>query len=290
MTYAVLDNCSQGSFIKEEIIEELRITGRNLKLSQKTLTGEKSEELPAVNGLIVSGISWGKEGPAEWTEVPKAYSRSFLPVEREEVATTKKIKKWKYLNPITVEITQHHDIEIGILIGANCMKALEPVEIIASKDGGPYAYKTKWGWCIVAPIVSDKNRKALRCNRLTVKDAITRNPLSHHFVKYPGYEMRDIGVEEMFWKIYQNDFCEEVHLSTRGILGDMEEIPKDDKMFLAIVEKVTKKVDEYYKVPLPYGDGNLQLPNNKEQASRRMQQLKKDLKRIQSSSTVTRSK
>ena len=57
MTYAVLDNCSQGSFIKEEIIEELRITGRNLKLSQKTLTGEKSEELPAVNGLIVSGIS-----------------------------------------------------------------------------------------------------------------------------------------------------------------------------------------------------------------------------------------
>ena len=57
MTYAVLDNCSQGSFIKEEIIEELRITGRNLKLSQKTLPGEKSEELPAVNGLIVSGIS-----------------------------------------------------------------------------------------------------------------------------------------------------------------------------------------------------------------------------------------
>ena len=78
----------------------------------------------------------------------------------------------------------------------------------------------------------------------------------------------------MFRKIYHNDFCEEVHLSTRGILGDMEEISKDDKMFLAIVEKGTKKVDDHYEVPLPYGDGNLQLPN-KGQAIRRMQQLKR---------------
>ena len=54
---------------------------------------EKSEELAAVNGLFVSDISCGKEGPVEWIEVPKAYSRSFLPVEREGIATPKKIKK-----------------------------------------------------------------------------------------------------------------------------------------------------------------------------------------------------
>ena len=50
---------------------------------------------------------------------------------------------------------------------------------------------------------------------------------------------------------------------------------KIDKMFLAIVEKVTKKVDKHYEVPLPYRDGNLQLPNNMDQAIRRMQQMKK---------------
>ena len=54
------------------------------------------------------------------------------------------------------------------------MKALEPVEIIASQDGGPYAYKTKLGWCIVGPIVSNKNGEASRCNRIAVKDVITR--------------------------------------------------------------------------------------------------------------------
>lgn len=31
----------------------------------------------------------------------------------------------------------------------------------------------------------------------------------------------------MFRKIYQNDFCQKVHLSTRGILGNMEEIEEE---------------------------------------------------------------
>ena len=83
-TYSVLDNCSQGFFIKEEIIEELEITERKLKLSLKILTGQKSDEI-TVNGLIVSGISSTKGGHVEWIEMHKANSRSFLPLEREEI-------------------------------------------------------------------------------------------------------------------------------------------------------------------------------------------------------------
>ena len=85
------------------------------------MTGEKSEEPATLNGLIVSAISCGKEGHVELIEVPKAYSRSFLPIEKEEIATPKKIKKWKYLILITAEIRQDDEIEVGMLIGANCM-------------------------------------------------------------------------------------------------------------------------------------------------------------------------
>ena len=34
------------------------------------------------------------------------------------------------------------DIEIGLLIGSNCAKTLEPQEVIPSKDGGPFGYKS----------------------------------------------------------------------------------------------------------------------------------------------------
>ena len=40
-TYAMLDNCSLASFIKDEIVEDLGISGTKLKMSLKTLTGEK---------------------------------------------------------------------------------------------------------------------------------------------------------------------------------------------------------------------------------------------------------
>ena len=132
----MLDNYSQGSFIKEGIIEELEITGRLLKLSLKTLTGEKSEELAAVNGLIIAAISCGKEGRSKWIEVPKAYSRSFLPVENKEITTPKKNKKWNYLHPITAEIKQDDNIEAGLLIGASCMKAIGSVTIRMEKQWG----------------------------------------------------------------------------------------------------------------------------------------------------------
>ena len=71
--YVMLDNCSQGSFIKDEIFEEFAISGRNLKLSLKTLTGEKSEDTEAADGLIISAVDCKKGRPMEWIELSKAY-------------------------------------------------------------------------------------------------------------------------------------------------------------------------------------------------------------------------
>ena len=43
-----------------------------------------------------------------------------------------KIKTWKYLNTITAEITQYDDMEVSMLIGFNCRKALEALKKIAN--------------------------------------------------------------------------------------------------------------------------------------------------------------
>ena len=99
--YAMLDNCGQVSFIRDELIEDLGIPGRKLQLILKTLTGKKSEEIMAIDGLIVYGIDLKKTRTNEWIELPRAYSKKSLPVEREEIATPDKIKKWDYLTSIS---------------------------------------------------------------------------------------------------------------------------------------------------------------------------------------------
>ena len=83
----MLDNCSQGSFIRDEFITDGGITGKKLQLSLKTLTGEKSEGTMAIDELIVSGIDLRKTMTNEWMQLPGTYSKQALPAEKEEIAT-----------------------------------------------------------------------------------------------------------------------------------------------------------------------------------------------------------
>ena len=62
------------------------------------------------------------------------------------------MKKWCYLDCIAGKIASDNAVSIDVLIGANCAKALESIDFIASKDGGPYAVETVLRWCIVGPI------------------------------------------------------------------------------------------------------------------------------------------
>ena len=92
-TCTMLDISSQGSLIRDELIQDLGITGRKLQLSLKALTGKTSEDTMAIDGLIVPEIDLKKTRTYEWIQLPRAYSKQSLPVEREEIATPNKIKK-----------------------------------------------------------------------------------------------------------------------------------------------------------------------------------------------------
>ena len=69
--YAMLDNCRHGYFIRDELTQNLEITGRKLQLRLKTLTGEKSEDTMATDGLVVSGIDLKKTNTKEWIVLPR---------------------------------------------------------------------------------------------------------------------------------------------------------------------------------------------------------------------------
>ena len=44
------------------------------------------------------------------------------------------------------------------------------MEFIGSEAGGPYAYKTKLGWCIVGPTGQGNScKEAMKCSRIAVK-------------------------------------------------------------------------------------------------------------------------
>ena len=86
------------------------------------------------------------------------------------------------------------------------MKALEPLRIIPSKDGVPYAYQTKLGWRIVEPIQNDGHRNLVKCNRVLVKEASTSKLARDPF--HIENADKDMSIENMFAQMYYQGFNE----------------------------------------------------------------------------------
>ena len=48
----------------------------------------------------------------------------------------------EHLKELVDKAPRKSGIEIGLLIGGNCAKALEPQEVITSKDAAPFAFRS----------------------------------------------------------------------------------------------------------------------------------------------------
>ena len=98
-TYTLLDNCSQGTFVREDIIHNLDASGARTKITVKTLNGGQTHLSTALDGLEVS--SNNKSINEHWIKLQKCYTTSDLPIDVKEVATNEKLRKQKYLDHIS---------------------------------------------------------------------------------------------------------------------------------------------------------------------------------------------
>ena len=82
----------------------------------------------------------------------KAIFKRTDPVDLAEIASSEKLKKWRYLDSIAKNLARDDKVSVDLLICANCIQVLELISVISSQDGGPYALQTILGWCIVGPM------------------------------------------------------------------------------------------------------------------------------------------
>ena len=107
-----------------------------------------------------------------------------------------------------------------------------------------------------------------------MKYVISGKVVSHHFKIDNRLKRPAIGVKEMFKRMFDNDFSELRQLQL-NIIGNIEDISREDKKFLKILETGTKESGNHYEVSLPFKDTDVKLPNNRNQAVRRKNELKR---------------
>ena len=138
---------------------------------------------------------------------------------------------------------------------------MQPTEFIRSEASDPYAYKTKLGWCIVRPIGQKTCcKEKTTCNRIGVKEINSINLVNHHFqVKT---QRKDIGIEELFQKMYNQDFCQDKLVT----LDQSIKQSGDSIISWKIMNRTTRMLSGHYELPLPIKNDETSLPNNRYQA------------------------
>lgn len=145
LVYARLDTQSDTTFIEQDVSNELQLTTYPVKLKLTTMMGEnmvlKSEK---ASGLRVRGFN-----STAHINLPPAYTKDCITVNREHIPMHETAKRWRHLHTIADQIPPLLSCEVGLLISYNCPRMLVPRRVITGEDDEPFAILTDLGWTIV---------------------------------------------------------------------------------------------------------------------------------------------
>ena len=142
------------------MVKAVGTSGRKTSATIKTITGEHTNSLMAIEDLHVANINNVEGG---WIDLPKTHTKPDLPVDNADITQPSQLKQWRYLDHITNQVHLEDNLLVGLLIGANCEKALEPLKILQSRNEGPYAFKARLIWCMVGPVNQNNNNNEDEC-------------------------------------------------------------------------------------------------------------------------------
>ena len=270
MIYALLDDASDTTFITTNVKEKLGIPVVNSKLILGTMLGKEEIPVSRVDGLVVERIDQRVQ-----VELPKTYTREQIPSRRDQIPKPEVAAAWPHLKRIKDKIMPYQEeVEVGLLIGCNCPKAIKPKEVIVGRGEDPYAVRTLLGWGIIGPVSLSEcverdceEHAVSSCNRIIASEVDTgRLSTNHSFVlsSQTKEEITPFSVQRMFEQDFSERYNNDPGLS------------KEDRRFLAIAtEEITQLENGHYELPLPLRDPDLRLPNNRDLALRRFSQLKR---------------
>ena len=153
-TYAFLDSGSSASFCTSSFLPLLGIEDApRVHLSLTTLAAENK----VLNAALVSHLEISDLDENNSIFLPPVYTIDAIPVSLDDIPNQADVDSWDYLQDVIIP-TIHADV--NLLIRVNVPTATEPLRVIASQNGGPFAIHTRLGWVLNGPVRFKKSAQA----------------------------------------------------------------------------------------------------------------------------------
>ena len=115
-------------------------------------------------------------------EAPTVFSTPRLPVSKLSIPLQEDVDKWEHLKGINLP---NLNAEIGLLIGKDVPRALQPKQVKECHGNRPYAVKAIFGWTINGPL--GRNTQTRSCANFIRSD----HSLNQQFQKFCNMEFND---------------------------------------------------------------------------------------------------
>ena len=241
-TYGFLDSGSNTSFCTEELMQQLGIEGNPTTLSLTTMQQHNGHVKSSVVSLEVLDLD-----EVNLVELPTVFSTPKMPVTSSDIPRQKDIEKWQYLKDVKLS---QLNANVGLLIGNDVPKALEPQEVKGSRNGGPFAIRTLLGWVVNGPLCRD-GKTSHTANFIKADE----NDLSQQFERFCNQEFNDV--------------------SSYG----KPSMSVEDKQALSVFEDSAQVKEGHYEVKIPWKNQEPRLPNNRSVAEHRLKLLQRRFSR-----------
>ena len=255
---AVLDDQSNVAFISQALCDKLQVKGPQTQLVLSTV----QEQNVLIESNRVSEIEVLDYHREECIELPPMFTRETVPGSHHQIPKAAVDSKWSHLQSVADKLMPcESDIEISLLIGNNCPRAIRPREIVVGGEDDPYGQKSLLGWGVIGRICKSQNDGGMQqgyCNKMLVDER------SSKFV-FPT-TVKEILFPEKILAILESDFNE------GGKKGKSYSV--QDERFVRILEANIKKTPNgHYEMPLPLKSDDINFPNNRPLVEKRLWQL-----------------
>ena len=147
---ALLDSGSNNSFVTEDLVRKLKLTGTEQTLTLTTLDRQDRQIQTTAVNLEIAAVN-----TSTFVTLDNVYTRRDIPIKEANMGTTHDINKWSHLRDLRLPPASKGIVKL--LIEQDNPELLLPREVRLGDPGDPYATRSSLGWTINGPLGLPRN-------------------------------------------------------------------------------------------------------------------------------------
>ncbi|XP_037503363.1 uncharacterized protein LOC119378234 [Rhipicephalus sanguineus] len=281
--YVILDEQSNRSLIKSELLDYFRVNGTPVQYTLRTCSGNT-----AVAGRSADGFSIHSLAGDVKLHLPPLLECNEIPDNRSEIPTPDAAQSYPHLRKIANEIPPiDSEANILLLLGRDILRAHKVRRTLNGPHDAPYAQKLDLGWVIVGDVCANRTRKATSVN--VFKTHVLENgrpslfePCSNHFFvkETPVPKANELPPPQGSTVTADTKGIHSHRLFETTNSDEQRALSIEDRKFIEMMDRdFARNETNSWVAPLPFRTPRCKLPNNRQQALSRLFSLRRTLLR-----------